>query len=666
MTDPDRSSDGTPGWGRRARRLLVGKPRDLGDSRLFHRLALIPFLAWVGLGADGLSSSSYGPEEAYRALGNYPFLALGLAAVMATTVLLISACYSRIIEEFPSGGGGYVVASKLLGARAGVTSGSALLVDYVLTITTSVAAAGDAIFSFIPPEYAALKLGVEVGLIGVLTVLNIRGVRESVVTMLPIFLIFLLTHALLIGGGILGHLPELAATTTRLQTGWHDGISTLGLMGMLLLFVRAYSLGGGTYTGIEAVSNGLPIMREPRVKTGRRTMLYMALSLAITASGLLLCYLLWQVVPVDGKTLNAVLVERLTAGLPFGHSFSVVTLISEGLLLVVAAQAGFLDGPRVLANMAVDSWVPHRFASLSERLTTQNGILLMGAASLAALLYTRGLVSHLIVMYSINVFLTFSLSMFAMLKLWLSRRGAGPGWKRRVVLFGAGFTLCATILAITVVEKFAEGGWVTVVVTALVIGLCFLVRRHYAQARQHMEQLYRELGDLPLDAATIAHPPALDPRGATATILVSTYGGVGIHTVLNVLRAFPGFFKNVVFVSVGVVDSGEFKGEHAVQELRHRTEEMLAQYVRLANGLGLAATSRYRLGTEVVEEAEAVCLEVAREFPRATFFAGKMIFQRERWWQGVLHNETALAIQKRLQWAGRTMMTMPLRVREGG
>ncbi|HTK55732.1 MAG TPA: amino acid permease, partial [Gemmatimonadales bacterium] len=259
QTDP---APGAPeGWARRARRLVVGAPRDLADSKLFHRLALIPFLAWVGLGADGLSSSSYGPEEAFRALGAYPFLAVGLAALTAGTVLLISACYSRIIEEFPSGGGGYVVASKLLGPRAGVTSGSALLVDYVLTITTSVAAAGDAIYSFLPPEWAATKLGAEVATILLLTVLNIRGVRESVVAMLPIFLIFLVTHALMIGGGIIGHLPELPGTIARVQTGWSEGMSTNGLMGMLLLFVRAHSMGGGTYTGIEAVSNGLTIMR---------------------------------------------------------------------------------------------------------------------------------------------------------------------------------------------------------------------------------------------------------------------------------------------------------------------------------------------------------------------------------------------------------------------
>src|SRR5215210_8711124 len=135
---------------RRLRTLVVGRPRDLRDTRLFHRLSLIPFLAWVGLGADGLSSSAYGPEEAFKALEGHTYLAVALAALMATTVLLISAAYRRIIEEFPSGGGGYVVASNLLGPGAGVVSGSALLVDYVLTITISIAAAGDALFSFLP------------------------------------------------------------------------------------------------------------------------------------------------------------------------------------------------------------------------------------------------------------------------------------------------------------------------------------------------------------------------------------------------------------------------------------------------------------------------------------------------------------------------------------
>ncbi len=665
MAEPQTEAQGNT-LGRRLRHLLFGQPRDLHDSSLFHRLSLIPFLAWVGLGADGLSSSSYGPEEAFRALGTHVYLALALAALMATTVLLISAAYRRIIEEFPTGGGGYVVATKLLGSRAGVVSGSALLVDYVLTITTSLAAAGDALFSFLPPAWHQARLPVEILFTLVLTGLNIRGVRESVMTLLPIFLLFLGTHLLIIVGGIAWQLPNLSHTVQAVRADYNGGVSALGLGGMALLFLRAYSLGGGTYTGIEAVSNGLPIMREPRVRTGKRTMVYMALSLAFTASGLLLCYLLWQVAPVAGKTMNAALIERMVGGLPFGHLFLVVALFSEATLLVVAAQAGFIDGPRVLANMAVDSWVPHRFAALSERLTTQNGILLMGGAALAALLYTKGAVSHLIVMYSINVFLTFSLSMFAMLKFWWQHRATRGEWKARMALFAAGFALCATILAITVFEKFAEGGWVTVVVTALLIGLCFAIRRHYRAAARTVDQLYRQLGDLPLKPPPPvgARPAVLDPTQPTSAVLVSSYGGIGIHTVLNIFRAFPGHFKNIVFLTVGVVDSGEFKGEQAVEQLRERTEQMLAQYVSLAASLGIPAVARMAIGTDVVEEAEKLCLEVAREFPRTTFFAGKMIFQREVWWQGLLHNETALAIQKRLQWAGKTVVTLPIRVQE--
>src|SRR5262249_25023015 len=158
----------------------------------------------------------------------------------------------------------------------------------------------------------------------------------------------------------------------------------------------AYANGAGTYTGIEAVSNGLQIMREPKVETGKRTMAMMAFSLAFTAGGITLGYLLVHATPVEGKTMNTVLAEAFAA--PFGRAGAVyvtVTMGAEALLLFVAAQAGFIDGPRVMANMASDSWLPHRFAQLSDRLTMQNGVLLMGATSVAALLYTQGDVAHL-------------------------------------------------------------------------------------------------------------------------------------------------------------------------------------------------------------------------------------------------------------------------------
>lgn len=648
----------------RLRHLLVGRPRDLTDRTIFHRLSLVAFLAWVGLGADGLSSSAYGPEEAFKQLGQHQYLAVVLAVLMATTVLLIAAAYRRIIEVFPSGGGGYVVATKLLGERAGVLSGSALLVDYVLTITISIAAAGDALFSFLPPSIAWARFPSEVVMILGLILLNIRGVRESVLTLLPVFLLFLATHAIVIVGALVGHLPELPATATRVADGFREGASTIGLGGMLVLFFRAYSLGGGTYTGIEAVSNGLPIMREPKAETGKRTMIYMGLSLAFTATGLLVAYLLWQVGPVPGKTMNAVLVERLSTGWPMGRAFVVVTMFSEAMLLVVAAQAGFLDGPRVLSNMALDSWVPHRFAMLSDRLTTQNGILMMGIAALAALFHTHGDVGQLVVMYAINVFVTFSISMFAMSRYWWARRRTRAEAKRRLLLFVPAFGLCLTILAITLYEKFLLGGWLTASITCVVILACLLVRRHYRRQEARLAELYRELGDLPHQARHGERPAPEPSRDApVAVVLVEDYGGVGIHTVLNVIRSFPGHFGGLVFVSVGVIDSGEFKGDDAVAHLRERTTGMLERYRQLAVELGVPVATRMAIGTEVVEEAERLCLEVAKEFPRATFFAGQLIFQRPRWWHRLLHNGTPRAIQERLQWAGRTMVTMPIRVR---
>jgi len=647
--------------GSRVKHVLFGKARDINEPSLFHRLSLIPLLAWIGLGADGLSSSSYGPEEAFRALQGHTYLAIGLATATALTVLIISASYSRIIEEFPHGGGGYLVASKLLGARTGVVSGSALLVDYILTIAVSMVAAGDALFSLLPMEWQFARLPLTIGLIVALTVLNIRGVRESVLALAPIFFLFLITHALLIGAGIFMNVGNVPVIVEKATTGFGEGYSALGLIGLVAIFARAYSMGGGTYTGIEAVSNGIPIMREPRVHTAKRTMLYMAVSLSVTASGLLICYLLWDIVPEPGKTMNAVLAYRVAGNFPASQIFVALTMFSAGTLLVVAAQAGFIDGPRVLANMAVDSWVPRHFATLSERLTTQNGIVLMGVASLAVVVYTRGDIHSLVVMYSINVFLTFSLSMFGMLKLWITRHGSKT-WKRHVSLFLIGFLLCATVLVITTIEKFSEGGWLTVVITGLFVVLCMIIKAHYRGIAARIDKLNQDLSDIPTEPLTSPRAE-FDPRQATAGVLVAGYGGLGVHTVLSILRTFRGQFNNIVFLSVGVVDSGEMKGSEHIQMLKERTADSLKRYVELAERLGIPAAYRMSMGTDVVENAHSLCVDAAKEFPRITFFAGQLVFQHESWYTRLLHNQTAFSLQKRLIWDGQTMVVMPIRVR---
>ncbi|MBI5725125.1 MAG: APC family permease [Planctomycetes bacterium] len=658
---PGNSLNDKPDLHKRLRRFLFGKPRDLNDRRIFHRLSVIAFLAWVGLGADGLSSSAYGPEEAFRTLGQHTYLAVPIALLMIATVLIISACYIRIIERFPHGGGGYVVATALLGEKMGVVSGSALLIDYVLTITVSIAAAGDAIFSFLPADWRVLKLPTEILLIVLLTIINIRGVKESIIMLMPVFLLFLATHAVLIFGGIAANASQLPATAMQVSNGFSYGATTLGIGGMALLFIHAFSLGGGTYTGIEAVSNGLPIMREPRQRTAKWTMIYMAASLAVTAGGLVVCYLVWNVQFDAEKTLNAVLSENVAQKLSLGKPFVILTLISEGALLVVAAQAGFIDGPRVLANMAVDSWTPRRFSCLSEKLTTQNGIVLMGAAALAALWYTNGNIQRLVVMYSINVFITFSLSMLGMARSLWSGRGGGRPWKRQLALFVVGLTFCLTILSITVVEKFGEGGWLTLLTTSLVVLACFGIRKHYRQMNVKLANLYANLACLPKSAGKICDP--VDPSQPTAAILVGGYSGLGIHTMLAALRMFPGQFKNLLFLSVGVIDSGIFKGADTMDYLRKQTEDSLKKYADMAREQGMPATYRMAVGTDLIEEMEKLCLEEIKKFPSITFFAGQLIFHRPRWYQAILHNGTAFAIQKRLQLAERTLVILPARVK---
>lgn len=627
----------------RLKQLMFGKPRDIRDPRLFHKISLLAFLAWVGLGSDGLSSSAYGPDEAFRALGQHTYLAIFLALATALTVFIISYTYSRIIEHFPSGGGGYVVASKLLGPSLGLVSGCALLVDYVLTITVSIASSADQIFSFLPLAWHRWKLPLEALAIGLLIIMNIRGVKESISLLVPVFLLFIVTHAVALLGTFVFHFHQIPTVAAHTVGGLREGLSTIGVGGLLLLFAQAYSRGAGTYTGIEAVSNGLQIMREPRVATAKRTMLYMAISLAVTAGGILLCYLLLDVKPVAGKTLNAVMFEAL----PFGGWFVVLALVAEAALLLLAAQTGFIDGPRVMANMALDSWLPRRFSSLSERLTMHYGVVLMGVAAVLTLFYTRGGIDQLVTMYSINVFVTFSLTQLGMCKFWITERQKHPRWLRALSLHVIGAVLCIGILVMVVVEKFFEGAWMTILVTALLIAFCWLIRRHYQKVSRKLAVLSQTLDNLP--TATDATAAELDPHLPTAVLLVGGYGGLGIHSLLAIFRQFPGFYKQVIFVSVAVIDSGHFKGLEELENLKAETQQALDKYVALASGFGLAATSRMALGAEPLAEIELLCTEVGRQFPKATFFAGKLIFRRDTWYQRVLHNETATAIQRRLE-----------------
>jgi len=656
-----------PSLYQRLRQFFIGKSRDLHDEQIFHRLTLVAFFAWIGLGSDGLSSSCYGPDEAYRTLGNYHSLAIFVAIGIVLTILIISTSYSQIIRLFPSGGGGYRVATKLLSPRLGMISGSSLLIDYVLTIAVSVASGTDAIFSLFPQEYQSYKVLVATAGIVLLILLNLRGVKESVFSLMPVFILFVVTHAAAILIVFIGHASEVPAVYHDALSNYRMAKQSLGTMGVLALILRAYSMGAGTFTGIEAVSNSIPILKDPKVKTGLLTMRYMGISLAVTVFGLLLAYSIFQLKPVPGKTMNAVFLEALTAnwGRNAGLAFVFITLLSESALLFIAAQTGFLDGPRVIGSMAQDSWFPRKFTVLSDRLVTQNGILFMGIMALLVLWVTGGSIVMLVVLYSINVFITFALSQSGMVRHWWQERKNDKHWWHRFLVNGIGLIITLFILASVVTTKFMEGGWITLIITSTLILAVSLIKRHYNYADKLVRRLnvqmfnrVQEIYETKPDYSAISDIYRSDDK--TAVICVSGYNGLGICTFLKVHKDFREY-KNIVFLAVGIVDSGNFRGNAELRDLEDKLKGELEQYQKLARHFGHYAEIKYSIGTDVADEIKEEAKTIQKRFPDSVFFVGQFLLPKATAFQRLLHNQTQFAIQNRLSHKGIIMVMIPIR-----
>ena len=646
------------------REIVLGKALDPLETETRHSLALVAFLAWVGLGADGLSSSSYGPEETFRALAGHTHLGLYMAFATAITVFIIALAYNQVIELFPTGGGGYRVASKLVGPYLGLIAGCALILDYVLTIAISIAAGVEAVASLLPLGFHSYKLPAEAFIIGVLIILNLRGMKEAIQVLLPIFLGFVATHFVLIVYGIFAHasyLPELIPNTVNATTELAGNIGWISVAGMLLL---AYSQGGGTYTGLEAVSNNVNILAEPRVHTGKMTMFYMALSLAFTASGIILLYLLWDAHPIEGQTLNATAFSAIIASIGLGELANKILLTAvlafEAGLLFVAANTGFLGGPAVLANMAADSWVPHKFRYLSTRLVTQNGILVLGIAALTILFWTRGSVTLLVVLYSVSVFLTFAISLFGLCLYWWQHRKELEHWLRRFLLSLLGFIICGGILAVLLVEKFTQGGWAAVLIITAIAGLCIYIRNHYRETKDAIQAVDQVFANQPF--GTHVGPVEPDPGAQTAVFIVGSSRGGGLHALLWVQRMFPGHFKNFIFVNARTVDTHAYGGEGALEHLRAEANATLKFFVDFCHSHDMASAAYLGFGTDVVDEVTALCEDISEDYPNSIFFTSKLVFEHDNWFTRLLHNQAALAIQRRLHFESLQMVILPMKV----
>lgn len=646
----------------RIQEILLGSPRNPMDKETRSSIALTAFFAWVGLGADGLSSSCYGPQEAFLALGHHTHLALYLALLTGLTVFIISFAYNQVIELFPNGGGGYKVATQLIGPKAGVVAGSALIVDYVLTIVISIASGTDAFFSLLPYEAQVYKLKVEAFFILLLMFLNLRGMKESIKILVPIFLGFVLTHLFMIIYGIIGHGDRLPVLISDAITESHKTSLQEGTLFVVALVLRAYSIGSGTYTGLEAVSNNVNTLAEPRVRTGKWTMLIMAISLSFTAAGTILLYLLWNAEPQVGQTLNAVAFRSLMHGWSWSEPIITITLIFEFGLLFVGANTGFLGGPAVLSNMALDHWVPNKFRNLSNRLTSQNGIVLFGIAAIILLNATGGHVEILVILYSINVFLAFAVSIFGLCKYWWQQRNKRQkNWTRHFSLSVIGFVICAGILCTVILTEFWKGGLYGLLITLCVVTFCAVIRRHY----QHINARLKEADKLFMNDIPHSNPirdVPFHPSEPTAVFFVAKSRGAGMHTLLWVQRLFPHYFKNFIFISVGLVDVKSYGAEETLEKMQKEVESNLSFFVNFCHSHNMPVRSYSAYGTDPVAECLRIATELEGEMPHCLFFASQLVMEPDNWFTRQLHNETAFGVQRKLHAQGKQMMILPMKL----
>ncbi len=640
--------------------------RDPMKLETWRHAALVAALAWAGVGADSLSSANYGPEEAYKslALSGHAPLVLWLALITALTVVIIAMAYVQVIALFPNGGGGYQAASRLVHPKAGLIAGSALVVDYSLTIAISIAAASDALLSLAPPalhEYKPLALA---GGLMFLIFINLRGLRESITLLAPVFFGFLITHIVLIGFGLAAKRDELVARVIEAEVHIETTVAEGGVWLLVAIIASAYAAGAGTYTGIEALSTNAQVLKPPRKKTGARAMALIAASLAIVAGGIMLLYTVWLPEMEAGKTLNAVVFEDTleqlfpNAEAARGIGLGVAMTLAAALLLV-AANSGFLGGPSVLAAMALDKWAPHAFANLSNRLVAQNGVLTMGTAAGLLLLFTGGVVHSLVILYSINVFVTFTLTTAGLVRHGLTHR-KDKGAKGRLAIAMLALVVAFSILLILFIAKFSQGAWVAVSITLLLAGWGWWVRDHYRRFDAAMERTFGEL--LMRDPNAAMELPKNAPMKRPVGVVTGPHGAAGLHALMHAQRLFRGQFDSVLIISAGEVDAEAYGGHEALERLKQQVGERCGQIVSWCRDHGMPAKVYTGFSTDVVETLEQICLKARAEHPGVVFVATRPMTKPHGWASTLLHGGTALSLQRRLHAHDAPVLVLPMRV----
>lgn len=595
------------------KRLLVGRPIATADEGL-ERLNKVRALAV--LSSDALSSVAYGTEAAMRTLILAGVAALSLtlpiSLVIALLLIIVATSYQQTIQGYPSGGGSYIVAHENLGQIPGLVAAAALLVDYVLTVAVSVAAGVAALVSAFP-ALADHDVGLAVGAVLLIMLLNLRGVRESgTIFAIPTY-VFVFSILGLIGWGFF-----------RLATGgipYEPGppgpqAGTQDLTWFLIL--SAFAKGCTAMTGTEAISNVVPVFKPPEIRNARITLAWMAGLLATMFVGIsfLASYIGVIPDPTEQETVLSQLTRLITGHGPYYY----LVQFSTTLILVLAANTSFASFPRLLYVMARDRYVPRWFGLRGDRLAFSVGIIALTALSCLLLIVFRSSVERLLPLYAIGVFTGFTLSQSGMVVHWL--RGSEPNRRRKALINGIGAVATGIVTLVIAVTKFAEGAWIVILIAPVLIVLFLLVHGHYLRIAKQLRT-----------------QAPVKPRGTPPLVLVP------ISSLSLVARQALAFAEDISQRVVAI---------HVTADLRE-AEALRAQWQEVVGNLPLVIIeSPYRL---LLPPLLAYVDAVRDLDPDETIMVVLPEFVPRHWWEHLLHNQTALRLKGALLFRSRVAVT---------
>jgi amino acid transporter len=530
-----------------ARRVLLGPPlrsAAVAEERM-RKLVALPVLS-----SDALSSVAYGPEAMLAVLvlaGSAELkISLPIAAAIIVLMIAVGLGYRQVIRAYPQGGGSYKVASENLGSLAGLLAGAGLILDYTLTVTVSIAAGVAAVTSAMP-SLASATVPIGIAVIAILVAGNLRGVRSAGSVFAGPTYLFVIAIALIVIVGLIKAAGHSFAAKPPPAIHATEGLG-------VFLVLRAFSSGATAMTGIEAISNSVPVFKAPAAKNAQRTLSVMIGLLISMFAGIVVLAHIDGVVPGGGQTVLSQLAhESVGSGVLYFY-----VQAATALVLLLAANTAFNGFPRLLFFMACDSYVPRTFLPMGDRLAFSHGIIALAVVAAAVFAGFGGKVDALIPLYAVGVFLAFTLAQSGMVMHW--RRHRDRHWRKAALTNAVGAVLSAIVLAVTAITKFAHGAWLVVLLIPLIVWSCRTIHAHYQQTHA---ALIPSADDPDRESATEQRSPDLQPHPAPRDN--------GPERQRN-----PREISNLVLVPLAAIDAS---GLHALAYAASLAQPLLAVHI---------------------------------------------------------------------------------------